>query len=229
MPASVRLLLVEDNARLSDLIVQRLGAEGFAVDPAFRVGEAEEAMRAAGYDGVILDLGLPDGDGMDLLAAERRRGAAMPFLIVTSREGRRGVVDGLNGGADDYLLKPFEMDELVARVRALLRRPGQPLNVVLRHGNIELDTVARRVRIGDADTELSRRELAALEHLVRHRMRIASKAELERALYAFDAEVSANAIEVLIHRLRRKLAAAGASAEIHTLRGIGYILSDRAP
>ncbi len=225
----MRLLLVEDSARLSELLCRTLGREGFAVDAVGRADDAEAAIGATSYEMMLLDLGLPDRDGMELLREIRRRGIATPVLVLTSRDGKQDVVEGLNGGADDYLAKPFAMDELLARIRALLRRPGQPLGVVLRHGNIEFDTVERRIRVDGRDIDLSRRESGALECLMRRDERVVSKGDLEQSLYGFEEEVSANAIEVLIHRLRKKLSAAGASAEVHTLRGIGYILSDGAP
>ncbi|MFG1479995.1 response regulator transcription factor [Xanthobacter sp. V4C-4] len=225
----MRILLVEDNVRLNDLTATALRASGFAVDCVHRAGDAEAAVRVSTYDAVILDLGLPDQDGMELLEGIRRHRVATPVLLVTARDDAASVVAGLNGGADDYLRKPFNMEELVARIRALLRRPGIPAATALRDGNIELDTVTRQVRVADAPLALSRKEMSALELLMRRSGVVVAKSTMEEALYGFGEEVSTNAIEVLIHRLRKKLSGAGAGVEIHTLRGIGYLLAERQP
>jgi DNA-binding response OmpR family regulator len=225
----MRLLLVEDNERMSTMVSDALRTVGFAVDVVHTARDAEEAVSTTSFDGLILDLGLPDRDGMDLLDTLRRAGLAAPILLLTARDGARSVVAGLNGGADDYLRKPFNMDELIARVRALLRRPGSALGVRLREANIELDTVARQARVSGIGLELSRKEAGALELLMRRSGSVISKAAMEETLYGYGEEVSSNAIEVLIHRLRKKLAGAGAEVEIHTLRGIGYLLSGRPP
>ena len=223
----MRILLVEDNDRLSEIISQALKVNGFAIDVVASAADAEAAVELTQYDAIVLDLGLPDRDGMTILAPLRRAGVATPVLVLTARDGTHAIVDGLNGGADDYLRKPFVMDELVARLRALLRRPGQALGVLLREQNVEFDTIGRRVRINGNVIELSRRELGALELFIRRSGRVISRSDLEESLYGFGEEVGSNAIEVLTHRLRKKLAAASADVEIHTLRGIGYMLAGR--
>lgn len=225
----MRILLLEDNDRLRTLTAAALHAANYAVDAAALLSEAEDMLGAAKYDCIVLDLGLPDGDGMELLDALRRRGQATPVLLLTARDDSESVVRGLNEGADDYLRKPFNMDELIARVRALLRRPGGALQSQLQDGNIVLDAGGRVAIVDGRPTDLSRREVGALEMLMRLPGRVVEKASLEAALYSYDEDVSANAIEVLIHRLRRKLEAAGADREIVTLRGIGYLLSGRRP
>ena len=224
----MRILLVEDNQRLAELVGEALKFHSFAVDIVGCADDAEAAMKSTLYDSVVLDLGLPDRDGMTVLALMRRRGVATPVLVLTSRDSSQAIIDGLNGGADDYLRKPFVMGELMARIRALLRRPGQSLGVMLRIGNIELDTAERRARIEHKDIELSRRELGALERLLRSRDRVISRAEMEDSLYGYGEEVSSNAVEVLMHRLRKKLQAASANADIYNLRGLGYMLSERS-
>jgi DNA-binding response OmpR family regulator len=221
----MRILLVEDNARLSALIGEALKKNGFAVDAVGIAADAEAAIGSTFYDAMVLDLGLPDRDGMTLLAPARRRSVATPVLVLTARDSSQAIIDGLNSGADDYLCKPFMMEELIARLRALLRRPGQALSALLREGNVELDTVERCVRVDGAGVELSRRELGALELLMRRSGRVISKADMEESLYGYGDEVGSNAVEVLMHRLRKKLAAAASDLEIHTLRGIGYMLS----
>lgn len=224
----MRLLFLEDNQRLSAITAKALTSASFAVDTVSTVAAAELALQDIVYDCLILDLGLPDGDGMDLLKQLRRNGSSTPILLLTARDDASSVIHGLNGGADDYMRKPFHMDELVARIRALLRRPGVSLNTVLQFGNLTLDPVERRVRVGDQLLDMTRREVAALELLMRRAGRVLSKTSLEEALYSFNEEVSANAIEVLVHRIRKKLTGVAAQCEIHTLRGIGYLFSTDA-
>ncbi len=224
----MRILLVEDNSRLRAIISQAFTGNGFAVDTAECAVDAEAAVEAIPYLAVILDLGLPDRDGMTVLSFMRGRGLTIPVLVLTSRDGKQAVVEGLNQGADDYLTKPFDMDELIARIRVLLRRPGEVLGGTLSEQNVEFDTIERRVRINGVEVSFSRRELTALEQFMRRGSRLIAKAEFEDSLYSFGDEVDSNAVEVLIHRLRRKLLAAGASFEIHNLRGVGYMLSRKA-
>ncbi|MGO4872277.1 MAG: response regulator transcription factor [Roseiarcus sp.] len=224
----MRILLVEDNARLSALIGDALKANGFAVDTAVLAADAQTAIVSISYDAIVLDLGLPDDDGMSVLSLARRRGLATPILVLTARDGAQDTVDGLNGGADDYMHKPFAMDELVARLRAVLRRPRQLLDAVICEGNIALDCAQRSVSIDGQSVGLSRREFGALELLLRRNGRVVTKPDMEESLYGQGEEVASNAVEVLIHRLRKKLTSAGAGAEIHTLRGIGYLLAKPA-
>lgn len=224
----MQILLVEDNARLSALIGDALKANGFAVDTAVLAADAQTAIVSISYDAIVLDLGLPDDDGMSVLSLARRRGLATPILVLTARDGAQDTVDGLNGGADDYMHKPFAMDELVARLRAVLRRPRQLLDAVICEGNIALDCAQRSVSIDGQSVGLSRREFGALELLLRRNGRVVTKPDMEELLYGQGEEVASNAVEVLIHRLRKKLTSAGAGAEIHTLRGIGYLLAKPA-
>ncbi len=224
----MRILLVEDHCRLRDLTSEALRSNGFAVDGVATAADADAAVRATSYDCIIIDLGLPDRDGMDLLEDWRSRGLAKPILVLTAREGSGVAIDGLNSGADDFIRKPFVVDELVARIRAVLRRPGQPLSALLKEGNIELSTTDRLVRVEGAGVDLTRREFGALELLLRRSGRVVSKTDFEESLYAFGEEVGSNAIEVLVHRLRKRLVGCGAQVEIHTLRGIGYMLAAQA-
>lgn len=225
----MRLLLVEDNERLVDLVRTGLTKAGFAVDAYRTAADGREALLSAPYDALILDLGLPDEDGMAVLADLRGRNLDLPVLILTARDGMNDRVRGLNEGADDYLLKPFAMEELIARIRALLRRPGRAMGLVLTLGNLSFDSTAREAQVGGEPLPLSRRELDALELLARRAGRVVSKSALEEAIYPFGEEIASNAIEVLVHRLRKRLQAAGADISIHTMRGIGYILSDKTP
>ena len=220
----MRILLVEDNSRIAEHIATCLTKEGMAVD---RFGTAEDgalALETVRYDAAVLDLGLPDGDGLDVLRDARNRGSDTPILILTARDGLKDRVEGLNSGADDYLLKPFEVEELVARLKALMRRPGAVLGMCLTAGNLSFDTVGRDVKVDDKPLRLSRRELDILEYLMRRVGRVVSKEWLEEALYGFDQEISSNSIEVAVHRLRKSLEKAKANVSIHTLRGVGYLL-----
>lgn len=224
----MRLLVVEDEARIVEVLRTALGRTGFAVDSVETVAGARAAFPLFAYDAVILDLGLPDGDGLVLLAELRRDGSRVPALVVTARDSVEARVKGLNAGADDYLVKPFATTELIARTKALLRRPGQALGTVLKAGNIAFDTVGRDICVGAAVLALPRQELAILEHLMRRLGRVVPKAVLEEKLYGIDEELGSNAIPVHVHHLRRKLAEAEATPEIHTVRGIGYLLTDEA-
>ena len=220
----LRLLLIEDNERLAEFVSAGLTAAGFVVDHFGTLDDAEEALAMARYDAILLDLGLPDGDGMDLLRRLRARGDATPLLIMTARDGLGAKLEGLNTGADDYLIKPFATEELVARVRALLRRPSGGLGMVLTFGNLSFDIVARETRIGEAALQLSRRETDLIEHLMRRAGRVVPKRFLEETLYGFDDEVSSNTIEATVSRLRKRLQTGGAGVAVHTVRGVGYLL-----
>jgi DNA-binding response OmpR family regulator len=224
----MRLLVVEDEARIAELLRAGLSRAGFVVDAVATVADASAALPVAPYDAVILDLGLPDGDGLEFLAGLRRTGTAVPVLVLTARDAVEARVAGLDAGADDYLIKPFAVAELIARTKALLRRPGHALGTVLQAGNISFDTIGRDVRVGEAVLALPRQELAILEHLMRRLGRVVPRNVLEEKLYGIGDELGSNAIPVHVHHLRRKLAEAGAAVEIHTVRGIGYVLTGKA-
>ncbi|QXX76587.1 response regulator [Methylovirgula sp. HY1] len=220
----MRLLLIEDNARLAELVSRALTAEGFAVDVASTLAAAEEFLVLAHYDLLVLDLGLPDGDGLTLIKRLRANAQAVPILVVTARSGLDDRVAGLDLGADDYLVKPFATEELAARCRALLRRPGGALGSVLNAGNLSLDCNAHEVRVAGHRIQLPRRELTLLELLMRRLGRVVPRANLENGLYSMGQEVSPNALEAAVSRLRRRLQKAGADVTLHTAHGIGYAL-----
>ncbi len=222
----MRLLLIEDHERFSKFVKDGLEKEGFTVDAFATAGGGEDALATVQYEAVILDLGLPDSDGLTLLREWRERGDETPVLILTARDGIDERVRGLNSGGDDYLLKPFAMEELVARIRALLRRPGGLLGLVITAGNVSFDTTAREVRIDEKTISIPRRELGVLEHLMRRNGRVVPKDVLEDKIYGFGKEVSSNSVEVHVSRLRKRLAGAGANISVHTLRGVGYLLSE---
>src|SRR5580700_5442801 len=218
--------MVEDEDRLAGIVKARMGAAGFVVDVAGSADDAVAVLELTNYDAAVLDLGLPDRDGVSVLTAARGMGKTLPILILTARDAIEDRVAGLNAGADDYLTKPFAMAELIARVQALLRRPGGVLGITLEAGNLRLDTVGRELGIDGAPIRLSRQELAILEQMMRRLGRIVAKAVLEEKLYGIDEEPDSNTIPVHIHHLRRQLQAAGASLAIHTIRGVGYLLAE---
>jgi DNA-binding response OmpR family regulator len=223
----MRLLLVEDSDRLGQFVAKGLADSGFTVDRAGRLADASAALDAGNFDVVVLDLGLPDGDGGDWLKQRRAAGNQVPVLMLTARASTGEKVKGLNLGADDYLAKPFEMAELVARLKALLRRPGGVLGLKLEVGNISFDTVHREAMVGGRVVVLSRSELNLLELLLRRAGRVVVRRMLEEGLYGFDDMVGSNSLEAHVSRLRKKLEAAGTTVQIHTLRGVGYMAGER--
>ena len=224
----MRLLVVDDNAKLRQLLVGLFSGARYTVDAVGTAREAREALAAASYDLVLLELRLPDADGATVLRELRQRGIGIPVLVGTQIADLERKVDVLDQGADDVMLKPFSSDELLARVRALLRRPPNVLNRVLSIGNISLDTNARAVQVDGDALELTRREIAVLETLMRNRARPVAKRTLEEAVYCFAEDVSPNAIEAAVTRVRRRLDHAGARVTISAARGMGYLLSERA-
>ena len=219
------MLVVEDSPRLCQAVAESLRAQGFAVDTAATALEGLRAWRAADYDAAVLDLMLPDRNGLDALKEMRERGNTTPVLILTALGAIEDRVRGLDCGADDYLVKPFAMQELIARLRALLRRPGAALGRTLTLGSVSLDTSARFATVDDSQLELTRSELIVLETLLRNQGRVVSKERLAECLYDFEQERTANSVETQIYRLRKKLAAAGADVSLRTLRGLGYLAS----
>ena len=220
----MRLLLIEDNARLASLIREGLDRQGFAVDWCETVDGAEHALKINAYDLMLLDLGLPDGEGLDLVRRLRRRQDTMPILILTARGGLDDRVLGLDAGADDYLVKPFQIPELAARCRALLRRPGASLGTELTVGNVILHSAERSVAVAGRSVEATPREVDLLECLLRRAGHVVAKPALEGALYSMDAEVTPNALEACMSRLRKRLSTAGADVQIRTVHGVGYAL-----
>jgi two-component system response regulator QseB len=216
----MRVLLVEDDAMIAQGLETALRQLGDAVDW-IRDGEhAAAALRATDYDLVLLDLGLPNRDGISILRDLRQRGAPTPVIVLTARDEVRHRVEGLDAGADDYLVKPFDLDELTARMRSVLRRAAGRGDPCIRHGGICLDPVARTVDYKGAPVALSAHEYAVLEALLQRPGAVLSRAQLEDRLYGWDEPIGSNAVEVYIHGLRRKLG----SDVIRTLRGVGYFI-----
>ena len=183
-------------------------------------------LRTTFYAALILDLGLPDGDGLALLRELRHRNNPIPVLVLTARGGLHDRVLGLRSGADDYLVKPFALEELIARLEAQLRRPGHLLGSSLRIANLEFDTINRQASIDDQPQVLSARETAVLELLMRSKGRVVSKKQVEDHIFGHSGEVASNAVEVYVHRLRKQLAERGARVQVHTIRGVGYLIAE---
>ncbi len=225
----MRLLIVEDEPTLGELLRRNLAARGFAVDLAASRTEAIGFLDAEGYDAVLLDRGLGDGDGMSLVGHIRGKGSEAGILILTARDAPADRIAGLDAGADDYIVKPFDMDELIARVRAVLRRPGKRLSTVLEIGNLKFDAAQRRAQVAEQPLDLSRQEAALLELLMREEGAVVRRDEIQRRLYNFDEEVTPNAVDAAISRLRKKLRGTGAAVEIAVLRGVGCMLEAKRP
>jgi DNA-binding response OmpR family regulator len=221
----MKILLVEDDRLLGDGISAGLTQTGFAVDWVSDGREAELALATAAYDAVVLDLGLPRLSGMDVLKRARSSGKTLPILILTARDAVADRVAGLDAGADDYLVKPFDLAELQARLRALLRRAKGHAEPVIVHGELQLDPAGHAVRFAGRPVELTAREFAILHALLLNAGRVLSKAQIEEQLYGWGEEIESNAIEVFVHHLRRKLD----PGLIRTVRGVGYMIDKAAP
>jgi len=220
----LRVLLVEDDALLGDGIQAGLKLADYAVDWV-RDGEAARlALQHHEYNACVLDLGLPKKDGLAVLKDLRGRGNATPVLVLTARDTHADKIAGLDAGADDYLTKPFDLGELQARLRALIRRASGAASPVLEHGEVRLEPAAKRVTRDGETIALSAREYALLHDLMTHRNQLRTRAQLEDSLYAWGAEVESNTVEVYIHHLRKKLG----SDFIRTVRGFGYQLGEKA-
>jgi len=218
----MRVLLVEDDPMIGKAVQQGLTHAGMAVDWVQDGRSAEFSLAQGVYDAAILDLGLPRKDGLEVLAGLRRRRDNVPVLIVTARDAVRDRVVGLNAGADDYLVKPFDLEELVARVRALIRRHAGSGSATLECGDLVVDTITKTVTLAGRHVDVSARELAILEALMRTPSAVLSREALEEAVYGWDREVASNAIEVHLHNLRRKLG----SEVIRNVRGVGYRVAE---
>lgn len=225
----MRLLLVEDSERLRGLVAETIREAGWRIDGVGSIGEAEGALAGATYDLVLLDLGLPDGDGLAFLRRLRRDGLAAPVLVLTARGAVDERVAGLDAGADDYLAKPFNNRELLARARALMRRAPISAAPVVTAGALAFDLATMNVTCGGETIALAPRERALLEILMRNLGHVTPKRALEEKLSAFDAEISTNALELAMSRLRRKLACHAVGATIETVRGVGYLMRETTP
>jgi len=217
----MRILLVEDDPQLGDGLTIGLRQAGFAVDWLKDGNSADQALQSETFDFVVLDLGLPQLSGMEVLTRARHRGQHMPILILTARDATGEKVAGLDAGADDYLVKPIDLDELTARIRALTRRSAGRAEPLLIHGDLALDPAAHTVTQAGLVVELSSREFSLLQQLLENAGRVLTRTQLEQSIYGWRDEPDSNALEVHIHHLRKKLG----SELIRTLRGVGYTIA----
>jgi DNA-binding response OmpR family regulator len=224
----MRILIIDDDEDVADLARAQLRRAGYAADTAGDVEAARSALAGVSYDALVLDLGLPDGDGLTFLGELRRAKRQFPILILSARGRADQRVAGLKAGADDYLAKPFDVEELVARIQALLRRPTALAGATLGLGNLAVDVEGQVAKVDGKDLKLTRRELGVLGALARRPGQIVSRAQLEDSLYGFGDEIASNAIEVYVSALRKRLTEAGADCGIETQRGLGYKLAPKA-
>ena len=216
----MRLLLVEDDTMIGEALLDALRAEHYAVDWVRDGVMADAALRAENYDLMLLDLGLPQRDGLDVLCALRSRRGTVPVLVATARDAITDRVAGLDAGADDYIVKPFDTDELLARIRALIRRSAGRGEPVFSHKGVTLNPATHECEVDGQPVSLSAREWAVLEPMLARPGVVFSRAQLEEKLYGWKEDISSNAVEVYVHGLRKKLG----SELIHTVRGLGYVV-----
>lgn len=214
----MRILLLEDNADLADAITSRLKSKDFVVDITSNIQAAESALAMGSFDLALFDLSLPDGSSLALLQKLRRQGKTIPVIIITARDQISDRITGLEAGADDYLVKPFDLDEMIARIHTIMRRyEGNP-NPVIKFGNIQIDQSGHRVFVSNVEVELTAKEWAVVQKLSSQPGHIFSKEQMEATLYNFDSEVGSNTLEVYVSRIRKKLG----KDHIETVRGLGY-------
>lgn len=217
----MRVLLIEDDRVLGGAVREHVASLGYGIDLMTRLDDANEALATTAYELILLDLNLPDGHGITFLRSLRSRGNTVPVIILTAQDQIASRIEGLNSGADDYLVKPFDLSELTARAAAVARRYGGNANPLLRLGKVELDLARRIVCVKGKPVDLTAREWAVLERLARHPNMMIAKSAIEDSLYEFGAEIDSNAVEVYVSRLRKKLG----SDVIKTVRGAGYRVS----
>lgn len=223
----MRILLVEDEIELAGAVRSALERERYIVDHVENLMTAQEAIRLSAYDLVLLDRTLPDGDGLSLVPAIRARNLGVPVLILSARNELSDRIAGLDEGADDYLSKPFALEELLARIRAVRRRPNELSTEEISVGRLVFDLTFDEASVDGTRLELPRRELRVLATLVRRRGRTVLREALEQAVFGFDDEVQSNTLDSHVSRLRRKLGDADAKVEIHPIRGVGYLLKEK--
>jgi DNA-binding response OmpR family regulator len=220
----MRILLVEDEPEMATALSSVLKKHDMVVDHVPTIAEAEEAISAEVHGAVLLDRQLPDGDGLTLIPKLRTKADSVPIIVLTAKGDLADRIAGLDGGADDYLAKPFAVEELLARLRAVLRRPAGMLSDTVTAGRLTFDLTHREASIAGRKLDLPRRELLVLEALLRRCGRTVLRSALEDAVYNFDDAIQSNALDTHVSRLRRKLAEADAGVEIHGIRGVGYLL-----
>lgn len=222
----MRILLIEDELRLAEALKSALQRERFIVDHVSGLDAARDAIAIAGFDLVLLDRTLPDGEGLSVLPVLRASNPGIHVIVLSARNGIDDRVTGLDRGADDYLTKPFSMDELLARIRAVRRRPIEIAGAKISAGSLVFDLAHEDVDVNGLRIDLPRRELRVLATLIRRRGRTVQREALENAVFGFDDEIQSNTLDSHVSRLRRRLKAAGAGVEIHAIRGVGYLLRE---
>ncbi len=222
----MRILYAEDERDLNDIVTRKLRDEGYSVDSCDNGQDAWDSLRAAEYDGVVLDVMMPRMDGLTVLRRLRQMGRSTPVLLLTARDAVSDRVEGLDSGANDYLVKPFALEELAARLRAMLRVSFGQTGNVLRVGDLELDCAAKTACRGGRPISLSAREYAILEYLMRSRGVVLSREKIENHVWNFDYEGGTNVVDVYIRYLRKKIDEGQEKKLIHTVRGLGYVLRE---
>lgn len=222
---ALKILIVEDEPEMAKMVRNALEKSGFLTEWAGSIEIAKETIRSSMPDLAVIDRQLGDGEGTELIAMLRGKSASLPILVLSALGSSNDKVEGLNLGADDYLSKPFMVDEFLARVRALLRRPRTEVTEILRLDNLSFDVTLGQVQVSDREIEVPRREMLLLESLMRRAGRTVRRSLIEAEVYGNDDEVQPNALEPHVSRLRRRLQDAGAGVSVHTIRGVGYLLS----
>lgn len=222
----MRILLAEDERDMNMLITKILKKEGYSVDSCFDGEEASEYLRGADYDAAILDIMMPKKDGYKVVEELRNRDSEIPVIFLTAKDGIQDRVKGLDIGADDYLIKPFDFDELLARIRAMTRRRGAHTSSIIKIGDLEIDTAARSVKRGSRNIELSAREFSILEYFAANKGRVLSREQIESHVWNYEYEGGTNVVDVYISYLRKKIDAAGETKLIHTVWGTGWTLKE---
>lgn len=222
----MRLLLVEDEKELADALTAALEKQGVVIDHAMLLADAHELTRQNTYDAILLDRRLPDGEGLTFIPQLRREGVVTPVIVLTARNDPKERIEGLDGGADDYLGKPFLVDELMARVRAVLRRPASVVEQQILVGRMTIDPLNLTVTMDNGPFDLPRRELLVLIALAKRQGKTVLRSVLEAAVYNYEEEIQSNALDAHISRLRKRLADSFAGVSVHNIRGVGYLVKD---
>ncbi|NTG18753.1 response regulator transcription factor [Agrobacterium rhizogenes] len=222
----MRLLLIEDEKEMADALTAALSKHGVVIDHTMRLADGFELTRQHTYDVILLDRRLPDGEGLTFIPKLRRQGVETPIIVLTARNEPMERIDGLDGGADDYLGKPFLVDELMARLRAVLRRPSSVVEPQITVGRIVIDPLHLSVTINAVSFDLPRRELLVLIALAKRKDKTVLRSTLETAVYNYEEEIQSNALDAHISRLRKRLLDASAGVTVHNIRGVGYLLKE---
>ena len=223
----MKILVVEDERKVASFIKKGLEEEYYTVDTAFNGKDGFELALVGEYDLIILDLMLPFKDGISITRDLRARNIVTPILLLTAKDKIQDKVDGLDAGADDYMTKPFAFEEFIARARALLRRRESVKSLVLKAGELSLDTQTHKMNINNVDTELTPKEYAILEYLLRNKNKVVSRTKLTQHVYEYNFDTDTNVIDVYINKLRGKIEQNSKAEYIHTVRGVGYVLKDK--